>query len=282
MVLIVVVLVVSSTLPRYKTVVVVVGSQNEIHRIGLQYATTTGLILLYSNTAHKITDIRIRDQAQIRYNAVSCTPHSNITFNHDIIHTCVQCWYRIVLDSGIELEWPKTKPGAASGMPMLLQLKLCSDGLFESKLPRCSCLAMAQQSYSEKHTKRTEFRIALPVVPICGSGRAASATLFRGLPFGRLYSDHVLLVFFLLDQSNPGTHNPMFCGKRIIQNVTAGVSGSLFSEMFAGQIKPHGSGRVRKSPDPTRSRFARSEKLLTRPDPAHDFLKPLDPTRRHP
>ena len=59
------------------------------------------------------------------------------------------------------------------------------DGLLGSRLPRCSCIAMVQQSHSNMHTIMAEPRNAIPVVPICGFGRAAAEALSRCLSFER-------------------------------------------------------------------------------------------------
>ena len=75
------------------------------------------------------------------------------------------------------------------------------DELFGSRLPRCSCLDMAQQSHCKKHTNRTEPRNAVPVVPIGGAQRR------RRLSFDRELSVLVRVVC-LLWSFKPGDAKP--------------------------------------------------------------------------
>ena len=60
----------------------------------------------------------------------------------------------LVLESGVELEWEQTKPGTA-GCGYCCCWSCAPDGVFGSRLPRCSCLAMTQQPYSKMHIGRS-------------------------------------------------------------------------------------------------------------------------------
>ena len=64
------------------------------------------------------------------------------------------------LESGVELELEKTEPRTAGYCCCCSWSCAAFDGVFGSRLPRCSCLATAQQSYSKRYTNRTEPRNA--------------------------------------------------------------------------------------------------------------------------
>ena len=69
---------------------------------------------------------------------------------------------------------------------LLLELAVPAPyGVLRSRLPRCSCLAMAQQSNSKKPTIRMESKNAVAAIPICGSGHSTVAALFSCLLFDR-------------------------------------------------------------------------------------------------
>ena len=122
-----------------------------------------------------------------------------------IVYIGAYNWYDVVLESGVDLDWEKTKPGTA-GCCCLLQLEL-APGVLGSRLPLCSCLAMAQQSYRKKYTNEAEPRGAVQAAPIAALGaqrRRRCSAAYRSIDscsvLARVFF-FLFFVFFLVFQT---------------------------------------------------------------------------------
>lgn len=74
----------------------------------------------------------------------------------------------VLLESGVDLERENTRPGCCCCCCCSRGASCAPDGGFKSRLLRCSCLAMAQQSYRKKNES------VVPVISVCCFGRVIS------------------------------------------------------------------------------------------------------------
>ena len=154
------------------------------------------------------------------------------------IHTCVQqYWY--LCRSGVwsrpRLEKKKKNWQQRDAAVAAAGDSRPPDGVFGSRLPRCGCFAMTQQSYSEKHTNRTKSINTAPAVPICGSGHAAAAALFSCLSFDRCLP-RAYSFLFLFRSFKPGDTKPHAVSHKTPHHIQPNVTAGTFEAFFGLHI----------------------------------------------